>query len=443
VRGRGGQEAATNADRRVVILLASAWGLGGTIRAAHNLAGYLVGNYDVEIVSVFRRRDEPFFPFPPGLEVTALDDLRKGATPRRLRLLRSILRRCPSVLMHPADRAAHVANLWVDFGLVRRLRGKSGFLIATRPGLNLMAADLAPPGLITIGEEQMHLRAHSWPLRGAMRRLYPRLDYLVTLTEQDMHEYEKLFAESPNRPRLAHIPNTVGDIGGPQADLGARTILAAGRLTAQKGFDLLIPAFKRTASAHPDWRLRICGKGHLRNELQKQIDEEGLAEVVRLAGPQDMAKEMATASIFVLSSRFEGFPLILIEAMSKGMAVVSFDCPTGPREVIRDHENGLLVPPLDVDALANAILELVEDEDLRRRCGPAAAETAGRYRIEAVGPQWEALFEGLARERGLRPAQVAARSGSEGPAERSEPAQRGSSARAEADGSEVTSLSER
>ncbi|MGH3091203.1 MAG: glycosyltransferase, partial [Gaiellaceae bacterium] len=130
------------------------------------------------------------------------------------------------------------------------------------------------------------------------------------------------------------------------------------------------------------------------------VEEEGLSEVVELPGPQDLAREMAEASIFVLSSRFEGFPVALLEAMSKGMAVVSFDCPTGPAELVDDHRNGLLVPPRQVDALAAAMLELVEDDDLRRRCGPAALETAQDYRMESIGPRWEALLAELTQSHG-------------------------------------------
>ena len=117
-----------------------------------------------------------------------------------------------------------------------------------------------------------------------------------------------------------------------------------------------------------------------------------------------MNEAMGSSSIFVMSSRFEGFPLILIEAMSKAMAVVSFDCPTGPADVIDSGKNGLLVEFKNVDALADAITRFIEDEDLRRQCGPAAAETAKRYRIEEIGPMWEELFAEL----GAQPVPVAA-----------------------------------
>ena len=324
--------------------------MGGTIRTTLNLAGYLAQRRDVEILSVMRRRNVPFFEFPPGVTVTALDDQRPGATPRRLRLIRDALRSRSSVLTPPETRPLRACSLWTDVRMARALRRRSGTLIGTRPFLNVVAADLSPPGLMTVGQEHMHLNAHRASVKRAMARTYPRLDALAVLTERDAREYAR-FLTGP--PRLAAIPNAVRKLEGERASLNGTTILAAGRLTPQKGFDLLIEAFARLAAAHPDWRLRICGGGPEREELERLIDQHGLADVVSLTGRvKRLGEEMARASLFVLSSRFEGFPLILVEAMSKGLPVVSFDCPTGPREVIHDHRNGILVPPADIDALA-------------------------------------------------------------------------------------------
>lgn len=395
-RPASGDEA--DGEPRVTILLFSAWGMGGTTRAALNLAGYLAGRYEVEIISVIRRREAPFFgEFPPGVKVTALDDQRPEATPREpMALVRRLLRSCPSVMTHSSDRRAAEFNVWTDVRLVHMLRGRRGFLVGTRPALNLMAAELSPPGLILIGEEQMHLQHHARPLRKAMKRLYPKLDAFVVLTDGAKQDYD---AHLDGGVRVVRIPNTVRDLGEGSADLDSKTVLAAGRLVDQKGFDLLIPAFAQVAAAYPDWRLKICGRGKWRERLQTMIEAQGLTDVVTLAPPaKDMGAELERASIFALSSRFEGFPLILLEAMSKGTAVVSFACPTGPGDIVEDHRNGLLVPPEEVGAFAAGLLELVEDEELRRRCAAAAVGTARQYRMEAVGPLWEALLRDLREE---------------------------------------------
>ncbi len=385
----------------VTILLVSAWGMGGTIRASLNLAGYLAQHRRVEILSTFRRRETPFFgEFAPGVQVTALEDFRRSAYLTGLRgAAYRFLSALPSVLMHPADRAYKHSNLWTDLRTVRALRRRRGWVIATRPGLNFIAAELAHPGLIAIGQEQMHLDHHASRLKKAMPRLYPRLDAFVVLTEGHRERFTRHLG---GQGRLEVIPNTVRPLPGPKADLAAKTVFTAGRLVDQKGFDLLLEAFAPIAADHPDWNLRICGRGERKAELAARIERLGLGGSVTLEPPAtQIGEDMAAASIFALSSRFEGFPLILLEAMSKEMAVAAFDCPTGPADIVDDHRNGLLVPPKDVAAFRAALRELIEDEELRRRCGPAAGVTARQWTMEAIGPRWDALLDRLAAERGL------------------------------------------
>ena len=388
-------------ERKVFILLVSAWGMGGTIRAAINLAGYLADHKEVEIVSTYRRREQPYFAFDPRVKVTALDDERKGATPRHLRPLRALLRRIPSALYHPADIRKHNHSLWTDIHLVRLLRRQRGVMIGSRPGHNILVADLKVPGMVGIGLEQMNLRSHGKDLRNAMLRRYRDLDGLAVLTEQDREEYTQ--AMNGTAPPMWRIPNTVARVEPPRADLSAKRIFAAGRYTAQKGYDFLIPAFAPVAAAHPDWELKLCGRGKDTEKLRALIAQHGLEDRVTLAGPtDDVPGEMAQASIYALSSRYEGFPLVLIEAMSKGMACVAFDCPTGPADIVDDHRNGLLVPARDVEGLTAALMEMVSDEDLRRRCGDAAVETAERYTMAAIGPKWDEMMQALLRDRAWR-----------------------------------------
>ena len=377
----------------VTILTVSGWGRGGTTRAMLNLAGYLAGKRPVEIIGLWRTRDEPFFEHPPGVPVHALEDLREGHRPRGLNAL---LARLPSVLVHPDEIWATSFSLLSDIRLVRMLRKRTGILITTRPGVNLIAALLRPPGLALVGCEQMHLGAHRPALLKEMQRLYPQLDAFVVLTDGALRDYDDHLS---GRLKLVRIPNSARELGAP-ADLDAKVVLAAGRLNHQKGFDWLADAWARVERDHPEWTLRLCGDGEEQAAIEGRVAALGLERLEMPGACSDMAGEMSRASVFALSSRFEGFPLVLCEAMSKGLAPVSFDCPTGPAEMIDDGQNGLLVPLGDIDAFAAALARMIEDDELRRRCGTAALATGARFKMDVIGPMWDELFSLVSTARG-------------------------------------------
>jgi len=166
------------------------------------------------------------------------------------------------------------------------------------------------------------------------------------------------------------------------------------------------------AAAHPDWSLRIFGEGQKRAHLEALAAELGIADHVALPGRvRDLRAELERASIFALSSRFEGLPMVLLEAMSEGLAIVSFDCRTGPRELLEDGRDGVLVPDGDEAALSRALLELVEDRERRRRLGAAARERARELSLGAVGARWDALLDELLAARSPRERWVPAGAG--------------------------------
>lgn len=377
---------------RVHILLMHAYGMGGTIRTVLNLAEHLAARRPVEVVSIVRWRDEPFFEIPAGVQVTFLDDQRAGAGGRAARLLR----RLPSVLVHPDDHVFASCSLWSDLVLARRLwRMRAGVLIATRPAFNLLAARVRPPGVRVVGQEHMNVAAHAPAITRAMRRHYRGLDALAVLTEDDARDYGEILRESP--ARVVRIPNAVPRMPGPPSRQERPLVVAAGRLNPQKGFDLLIAAFAQVAAQAPQWQLRIFGGGGERVRLRELIVAHGLSEHVFLPGPtRTLGEELGKASLFALSSRFEGFGMVIVEAMAKALPVVSFDCPRGPSEIITPGHDGLLVAPEDADALARAMLELIEEPERRRRMGAAAFGTARAYSPEAIGRQWERLLDELA-----------------------------------------------
>ena len=393
MRGRSKRHAGGADSGKVRILLLHAYGMGGTIRTTLNLAGHLAKSREVEVLSLVRSRDTAFFGVPPGVTVTTLDD--RTDKPRSS-LPAAVLSRLPSLLVHPDDYAHPWASLATDVRLLRFLRrlDPGDVLVTTRPALSILAARLAPPGTVTIAQEHLNFGAHRPRLAADLRRALPRLSALAVLTEDDRRDYAALLAGAGTV--VERIPNAVPELDGGVSDLTAPVVVAAGRLNAQKGFDRLIGAFAPVARAHPDWQLRIYGSGPAREALRRLILEHGLQRQVFLMGQaRRLGHAYAEASVFALSSRFEGFGMVLVEAMSKGLPVVSFDCPRGPSEIVHDGVDGRLVPEGDVPALTAALLELVEDPERRRAFGAAALRTAERYDAVPIARAWAALLERL------------------------------------------------
>ncbi|UKK60383.1 glycosyltransferase family 4 protein [Prevotella communis] len=215
-----------------------------------------------------------------------------------------------------------------------------------------------------------------------------RLDKFVVLTEEDSQNW-------PELNNLVVIPNFVSSTSMLRSSLSNKRVIAVGRYSWQKGFDMLINAWKVVNTRHPDWQLDIYGSGD--NALyQKQADGLGLASVVTCHGSvEHVYGKYAESSLFVLSSRYEGFGLVLVEAMGVGLPVVSFACPCGPRDILKDGETGILVSPGDVKGLAEKICFVIEHQDVRQSMGERAITRAKMFTQERVMQQWIELFENL------------------------------------------------
>lgn len=207
------------------------------------------------------------------------------------------------------------------------------------------------------------------------------------------------------RRRCVVIPNPVFDPGSANAPASPRTalrLLAVGRLAPQKAFDLLIEAFARVHARHPDWILRIVGEGEARPALEALAGRLGVADRVQLPGViEAIQKEYQSAGVFVLSSRYEGFPNAMAEAMAAGLPVVAFDCPGSVAEMMQPGRDGLLLPAGDTDALAAALDRIMGDADARVRWGLNARDIRGRFSPARVWGMWQDCLERTMRPPGL------------------------------------------
>ncbi|WP_379923346.1 glycosyltransferase family 4 protein [Erythrobacter sp. R86502] len=227
-------------------------------------------------------------------------------------------------------------------------------------------------------------------------RLYPKAFGLITMTHGAMACFP------PQMRRRSWVIPNMSEFGENRAichDGDIRHLVAVGRLTHQKGFDLLLESFAAIAPHHPNWRLTIWGDGPDRTKLETLRNQLGLADRVLMPGVTNKPGGWITnADAFVLSSRFEGWGLVLGEAMAAGLPSVSFACDFGPAEMIRNEEDGLLVRAGDVPALAAALDRLMGDAALRKRLGARAQETSRQFRPDRIGQLWIDLVENVLAE---------------------------------------------
>ena len=232
----------------------------------------------------------------------------------------------------------------------------------------------------------------SWLDRKIARHLLEmlkRCEKVVVLTHKDAACWKGYDNIEVIHNVVTNYPEKITDV----ADRPKR-IIAVGRLHAQKGFDLLIQSWQLIAARHPDWQLVVYGHGGDLQKLQQQLEKAGLTSSMTFAGATDnIYKEYQNSAFYVMSSRYEGWGLVLVEAMSCGLPCVSFDCPYGPSDIIRDGEDGFLVENGNIQQLAEKMELLINNKELRERLGVQARLNAARFTSDNIMPQWTKLFE--------------------------------------------------
>jgi len=351
-------------------------GAGGAERVMTELcAGWHQRGHDVTLLTLSSGIDD-FYTVPPGVRrvplslasvsVNAMEAIRANVT--RLQRVRSALRDAhPDVVVSFTDQT----NILV-------------LLAAQNLGIPVVVSERIDP--------RRHTTGAAW--RALRRATYRHAAAIVVQTER-----VRSWAERFVPAALVHVipnPQRAAQVATLPAGARAARIIAMGRLVPQKGFDRLIRAFAAVAADAPAWRLDIYGEGPDREMLEQLVSTHYLAHVVSLPGRTSQGDvALATSSVFVLSSRYEGFPNVLLEAMTHGCACIASDCDSGPAELLEDRQSGILVPVDDVPALAEALRKVMADRDLRTSLGAAAQLASSRFSPNRVLDHWDVVLRAV------------------------------------------------
>lgn len=376
---------------KLVYCICETYNPGGMERVLLNKVRYLVEQhgYDITVVTTDQNGRAPFYPFPEKVKMVDLginysEDNAKGVFTKILNYLRKRRvhrQRLTELLMR--EKADVVVSLYPS---------ESSFIPYIKDG-SKKVLELHFNKFFRLQYNRTGLLGliDRWRTRQD-ERIVRRFDRFVVLTEEDKGYWGDM-------PNIQVIPNAALFMADRYADMSRKRVIAVGRLDYQKGFDRLIDAWQIVCSTglFQEWRLDIFGQGEWKDMLKARIKEYGLQNSLHLNEPtKEIAKEYADSSMLVMSSNYEGFPMVMIEAMACGLPVVTFDFKCGPRDIIKDEENGLIVPDGDIQALADAMMRLMANESLRQTMSVEARKVTETYSEEVVMGKWVSLFSGLA-----------------------------------------------
>lgn len=346
---------------------------GGIERVISLLCSQFVINHkdlEIEIVSQFRSSKTLAYDFK-GVKITYLSDKDYDAKP------------------HSSQRMFRI--LGNVFNVRRHFKRNNYDLIVGQSYPNNILLYLAGVDMSkVIAAEHVYYDYYGSFLKKIRLHIYRKCCKVAVLTTKDKVCYDRHFPSG----HTCVIPNPVVLTETYESPLDSKVAIAVGRMQYQKGFDTLVEVFKRVHKKHPDWTVNIYGDGNLRSELEKQISEAGLNGVIKLMGrSNEIYKKLRDASFYIMSSRFEGFPMVLIEAQSQGLPIVSFDCPNGPSDIINNGVNGILVENQNKDALYEGICYMIEHPEERKAMGEKSLENVNQYSTVVICNMWQKLFD--------------------------------------------------
>lgn len=368
----------------------STYNPGGMERVLLNKVTYLsqLPGWEVAVVTTDQHQRPPFYPFPEKVRMTDLginysEDNEKGAWKKITGYLRK--------------RKEHKRKLTALL-----LKEKPDIVVSLYPSESSFIPDIKDGSKKVLELHYCKFFRLQYGRKGLLgwidklrtrqdEQIVRRFDKFVVLTNEDRGYWGNL-------PNIEVIPNAAMHVSDAYSDVMNKRVIAVGRLDYQKGFDRLIQAWQlvQHTGKFTDWKLDIFGQGEWQEMLQQMIDKAGLQDSLQIHQPtKQIGEEYVKSDLLVMSSNYEGFPMVMIEAMACGLPVVSFDYKCGPKDIIQSGINGLLVPNGDIQALADAMMKVMEDEAYRKMLSLNARKVVDTYSEQAVMSQWIRLFTSI------------------------------------------------
>jgi len=360
---------------KICYIIEGLYNSGGMERVLSVCASSLSKTFDVSILTLYQRNQIYYFPLSPSVHRFDLD-LEKASS---MRLLKTKL--SDFLMQHQFDIVVSLGG--IDMYYLHSIKDGSKKIVWFHFAIDIAKTTWIGPNPTL--KKKIKAQLQTW------QRIYiaRKFNRIILISKADLVQWRKY----TRKGILIYNPVTIQNQF--VSKRNSKSVISVGRLDFQKGYDYLIKAWALVAQKHPDWHLDIYGEGDLRGLLQEQIDTLKLTETITLCGRiPNIEEKYPQYSFFVMSSRAEGLGLVLLEAASCGLPLISYDCPSGPSEIIQDGKNGFLVERVgDISGLANAINQLIEHHDLRNQMGDNALQIAEEtFSLKTIVQQWIDLF---------------------------------------------------
>ena len=361
---------------------------GGIEKQTISLANQLCKYYEVELLTFYSMNREPAYSVDSRVKIRYL----YSGAPNRDEVKAAFKNKNPSALLKEGWKAAKILFLKKHL-MIKEIKAlKCDFVLSTRIEYAEMLSRYAPEDVITMTQEHLHDDSEKYVSR--VKKAFSGLDYLLVLCEGSKKNYSRWLSEN-KKIKIVEIPNILDSIPAESSALDGFHLVAAGRLHPVKNFDKLIEVFAIVHNELPQATLTIVGGGDERSRLEAQASTLSLGNSITFTGmvsSDEVMEHFINSDIYVMTSRTECLPMVLLEASSVGLPLIAFDVPVGPASLIAEGENGFLAEYPCKEAMAEKIIYLLKNRDKLRQMGTKAKEKAIAYTAEEITPLWRELF---------------------------------------------------